>query len=366
MSVIDTSVDVDESNFRLQNRRFMLTYRTHLVKEEYISWFVTNFNIVPFIRLAHELGDSAHDYEHTHVVVDFGRTFQSRNRTIFDYSNIHPHIKKILSAKHFLNSKEYLAKEDPENHDLKAKLSAPTQVSTRANLDEVMHLAKENPDDLDLKANPSIFAQVSACANLNEVMNLAIRPSDAPRLLAMYKISRWSIIPDASDLDRIERWQRQLYEIVKITPEPHTTSIDDSKIIVIYDPIGSSGKTWFSKAMWSSNPTKYTISHGIETCCDIASQISSAISNGWDGHCLFVNITRGCVDHKIYTFLNNLHGDNNPSLRINHIVLMINFMPNLTGVNLDRWQIYGLDSYLLLQQINIHDAIHIYESQSIN
>lgn len=371
MSVVDTSVDIDENNFRLQNRRFMLTYRTHLNKAEFVSWFATSFGTVPFIRLAHELGDSTHDYEHTHVVIDFGKVFQSRNCRIFDYTEIHPHIKKILSAKHFLNSKEYLAKEDPENHDLKAK--------------------------------PSVFTQVSACSNLSEVMNLAQRPSDAPGLLTLYNISKRTIVPDTTDLARIERWQRQLYEMVKITPtkyhndpinEFQGTSADletcmrewtssvpvrrngpDRTIIVIYDPLGSAGKTWCSKAFWSADPSKYVMFQGVAKYRDVATQIDNAIEGGWDGHCILINITRECADHKIYNSLECIRDgvvttekfSGRPiKFDIHHMVLLVNVMPDLRGVTTNRWEIYGLNEYLLLDRINTHDAIRIFDSESMD
>ena len=367
-TIEDPSVPIDESKFYLQNQRFMLTYRSHLNKEGFIAWFTSTFGTMDFIRLAHEMGDTSHDYEHTHVVVDFGKRFQSRNCRIFDFDNIHPNIRIIKTKSHFLNSKRYLSKEDPENDDLKIK--------------------------------PTLYEKVSACENINEVLNMAQRPSDVPGLNMMYEIIKQNqtVVFDF-DLKKINRWQRQLYEIIKLSPFVEDVPIDpldgiesdletcmrewtrvlpgprngpDRLIRLIYDPPGSAGKTVFGKALWASDPKKYVTLQGVASIRDIATQFETILDSGWNGHCVFINITRECQDHKIYTSIEAVRDGllttqkfrGRPlGFNLKHMVLFTNFMPKLTGVTLNRWKIHGLDQYLLLTDIDTNDAMRIYDQE---
>ena len=360
-------VDTAATNFRLQNQRLMITYRTHLNKTEYMDWFRRNFLPNGFLRLAHETADAGHPYEHTHVVVDFGRAFQTRSCRVFDYDDIHPNIKKIMTSNHFTNCKTYLAKEDIENEDLKIK--------------------------------DSIFTQVSNCKDLREVMEMAIKPSDAPGLMVLYDISKQMNVCNPTEIKKLQRWQRQVYEIVKVVPveneildplcgiesdletcmrewttvEPIRRTGADRIIHVIHDPLGCSGKTLLCKAMWMYDPNKYFMLQGISNLRDVCTQIENGIKAGWNGHCLFVNITRDCADHKIYTPLEAIrdgilssqkYSGRTFGFKINHLVIMTNFMPRLTAMSMDRWRIFGLNEYMLLKPIVNNEAMRIYEAES--
>lgn len=140
--------EVDESKFRLQNQRILLTYSGHLDKLEYVAWITSKIKYKPvFIRLAHETGDNG-DYLHTHVLIDFGKSFQTRSCRYFDYQGdievLHPHIKTIKTKIHFENAMVYLSKEDPENADLK-KSSQSSRRSRVVVVNKMPSKSTQNP-----------------------------------------------------------------------------------------------------------------------------------------------------------------------------------------------------------------------------
>jgi len=109
------NMEVKGGEFRLNNRRIMLTYTSHLPKEEFTEWLGRQCKpyIIKEIYIAHETGeDVKNPYDHTHVCLDFGKPFQTRRCRKFDYTEIHPHIRKILTALHWKNAVRYMAKED--------------------------------------------------------------------------------------------------------------------------------------------------------------------------------------------------------------------------------------------------------------
>ena len=95
MTDLLTELDtISENNFRFQNQKVLLTYRTHISKEviEMVMNMVSKGKLKA-CYIAHENGtsDPVTPYEHTHVVADFGRVIQSKNSRFLDVLNIHPH-----------------------------------------------------------------------------------------------------------------------------------------------------------------------------------------------------------------------------------------------------------------------------------
>jgi len=77
--------------FKFQATQVLLTYKTHLPKEYYITWLKAKIpDRIKFIRLAHEKGDNNPEipYEHTHVLIEFSKRFVTENARFFDYKNI--------------------------------------------------------------------------------------------------------------------------------------------------------------------------------------------------------------------------------------------------------------------------------------
>lgn len=217
-----TDRQTSEKEFRLNNMRLLLTYARagHFVKDDYISWFKEKISMpVTFIRLAHEIGTENPDDPniHTHVLVEFQRPFQSRNARIFDYQDFHCNIKPLKSKKAFDDAKLYIAKEDPENEDLKVKFGLADMVHTKNSAIEAIN------------AYASRFSDVSG---ILQVYNLKSTSCN----------SRFNFEPHSE-------WQNYIVDLDNIDP-------DSRSILWLYDPVGNSGKTAMAKWLYLNKPNR--------------------------------------------------------------------------------------------------------------
>ena len=113
-----------EGSFRFQNQKVLLTYKTHLDKDKFAD-FITKIakGALKCIYIAHENGkdDPITPYEHTHAVINFGKSIQSRNANFLDFDEIHPHISIIKTPIQWKKACKYICKEDStvvlEDHD---------------------------------------------------------------------------------------------------------------------------------------------------------------------------------------------------------------------------------------------------------
>jgi len=117
-------VEVSGKPFRFQQMRGHLTYRGWLDKAAFKEWIQAKCPTLKTIYMAHEEGkaDEATPYQHTHVCLEWMANFSTKDCRFFDYQGTHPHIKKIKTAKHWMNAVRYMSKEDPENESLKTFL----------------------------------------------------------------------------------------------------------------------------------------------------------------------------------------------------------------------------------------------------
>ena len=118
----DLTAGCKKGEFRLNAKQIHLTYKTHLIKAEFKAWLYDlcgGDDRVDELYLAHESGDKAVPYPHTHVVCKLGFRPNWKNASKLDYNSIHPHIQVLQTKAHWDNAVRYMAKEDPENAHLK-------------------------------------------------------------------------------------------------------------------------------------------------------------------------------------------------------------------------------------------------------
>jgi len=303
----------DETNFYLQNQRLLITYPSHIPKDFLESFFKVNMGAKELI-IAHENGDanSVTPYEHTHVYVDFGRRFQTRNCRFFDIGTLHPHIKKILSSQQIANTKKYLCKEDPDNADL------------------LKSLVKEDSFDPEL---------IWKCESIQDVLSrYCKKPSDAPGLIALFNYKKK--IPKR-EIYLEHAWQYQLAGYLKDTPVPR-------KILWIFDPVGNTGKTRLALHLWDSCPLSYYIVDKLGGGRDAATIIHSALETGWDGWCFICDLPRDAENKSIYEPLESLSNGFTTATKYKgstqiwesgHVVVFANFLPNIHKMSHDRWDV---------------------------
>jgi hypothetical protein len=309
----ECGLNKDDSNFRFANQRCLLTYKHHLPKEQFKEWFNKLVNGTTQIEICHEVGKSTGiEYDHSHVLVDFGRNYQTRNCRQFDltYNNqvIHPNIKIVKTKTHFYNCLNYMAKEDPECAHLKTEIN------------------------LSLK--------VWECANLTEVLTkYCKKPCDASGLKSL-----WNMKPRQKgtlETEPTNIWTKQLTTILESAPH------NRRNVYWIYDPIGKTSKSSLVGWLCQEHPEKYS------SCCggntkDMATKLDNAVNHdNWNGHCFFLDLPREAEEHNFYKAIEVLknaridvdkYDSHTLTLsRFPHVVVMANFLPNLYKFSLDRW-----------------------------
>lgn len=332
----DTKFD-DSNKFRLSAQRYFLTYKSHLPKDALVKLFheiaedKKNYKkSLLEVVTAHEIGRSS--YEHTHVYVNFGFTFQaSGNPRIFDISmgtvNIHPHIKTIqynLVGK----TMRYISKQDPELADIKAKFAFQKKAPFQEKLAE--------------------------CQTPADVCRMATNPCQVNGLLAAFKhLKRDDIIDDPLAGHPFRLWQLWLTQRLK-----KSVPWGNRCPLWIYDPTGRCGKNTLKRYFLACNEREKKLDYayvGGGKPQDVSSQIKGWLDKGWTKHCIIFDLARNSKNrnHEIYTVIEEtLDGTVNVQKyqseivalgRQPWVVVFANFMPKTKDsfgeqtMSLDRW-----------------------------
>lgn len=311
-----------KKNFRIQNQRFLLTYKTHINKEELENFFgklFTNIDIKE-CHIAHETGDEECPYEHTHAVLEYEKAVQSRNERIFDFGKIHPHIKTLRSRAAFLDACVYISKEDPECKDLK-----------------------------NIKKN--IVTKVWECKTIEEALEKNVaRASDVSGVITLHQMRpRIKIIHEWEDKEwKWREWQQQIIDTI-------SNCYDDNRTVHwLFDEKGNGGKSMVGKYLqWlDKNSNLYIKVAGKIT--DVTHIIKKACDNGWNGHCLWLDIPRSLDKNEfsqkaLATLMENIkdkvvfsgkYDSSQFEIQNNWLIVSANFLPNVGDLSKDRWDIH--------------------------
>jgi len=305
---------IPSSKFRFQSRRFFLTYKSHIPKEQLHEFIrsVVKCDML-FLRSAHETGDKCNNYDHTHTLVEISKRFQSINPRIFDYKSIHPNIRKINSDKHFFNTRRYLAKEDSENSDL---------------IDEL-----------------SLIEKIMACSNVHDAMRrYGNTPSSTEAISRLYdKYSKKEYAP-VSDF-KLCPWQQTFYDEELKVPR-HLR-----KVIWMYDAVGGAGKSSLISHLCDRIDifgNGFACVTGLGRESDCAEVMMSAIESGWTCEVLLVDLARQKETHQaVYSNLEAIlngrltalkwKGKTVRLLRRPKIIVCANWLPNMNAWSKDRY-----------------------------
>lgn len=305
--------DADETNFRLQNQFLLLTYKTHIDKAEFKAWVAQRVSCnVKHCIIAHEKASSLTQYEHSHIYLAFDKAFQTRNARFFDFNDIHPNIKKVVT-----NSKigiyRYLSKED------------------EAAALECKPLIKYEP----------IALRVWDAPTLCDAMQHATRFGDATGIATIYNLKP---LPKCREYYyEMYGWQRELRDYL-LNTEP-----DPRKVIWCHEEIGNTGKTTFVKYMCARFYEDTIFFADTGKMSDLAQILRNKLNEGWSGKTILINLAKATHDRtSVYQMIEYLKDGlitcmkyNGTTLLINppHLVLFANYAPEVGRISLDRWDI---------------------------
>lgn len=305
----------DSENFRINNRRLFLTYKTHIDKNIIRDFFSS---LKPEeLYIAHENSDSRHPYNHTHVYIHFPKAFQTRSARRLDINKIHPHIRKVLSNKHTYNIYRYLSKEDKSN----------------------LFLLDKIPQDSD----ESVADKVWACKSKTEALRLAKTPQEASGISLLYDNK-----PRINKPTQVElyEWQKYLHGELMSPPDPR-------KIIWYVDFLGCCGKSYFCK--YRAVTFNDALLTQVNNTRDIATVIDNALKTGWNEGALLVDLPRSAPnDENLYQTLEMVKNGTFNTLKYQgrvvvfdtpHVVVFSNFYPDISLMSLDRWDVRDITPY---------------------
>jgi hypothetical protein len=308
--------------FRLQAMRVFLTYKGHVDKTNFVEW-IRSKRKVKWIRIAHESGDEKNPYLHSHVLVEFDERKNWKNPRCLDYSNdgqiVHPNIEVIRSKKHWENTKNYLAKEDPDNADLKKAPTILTVMDQKKTYREFMEEA--------LERDPENWKSANALKTIWDNAGFKMEP---------FK-SNWKPCAD---------WHETLLQFVEEQP-------DARKIIWIFDKIGNTGKTRMAKYLYQEDPEKWLVTKDMGVSRDAATIVKNALETGWTGWGMILDLPRTAETNKtrIYQYLEEIkdgfvtaqkYQGGTCLFQTPHVVVFANWAPFVKSLSMDRWEIYEI------------------------
>lgn len=331
MDESECSIEVDEtkSNFLLENKKLMLTYKGWIDKkflrgtmERLASGQLLRGvpKEVKFFCAAHETGDKNHSYDHTHVIVEFSPAIRTKTCKFFDVNiegqvvPVHPNIRKIITMIHWKRALKYMSKEDPENASLAAVDTCDLPLEDVKN-------AKSTLEAMELGAKR--WSDITGIKAYRE-------EASRTRKLTRYK----PFVP--------REWQKEVLELDTIEP-------DDRKIIWYIDIKGGAGKSRLCRSMMYELGNRWYSVTEMGTAKDAATIVNGALKNGWEQWGLFMDLPRAAQNHtSIYVNLENIKNGLITTQKYEggtqffdspHIVVFSNWPPVVDLLTPDRWDI---------------------------
>lgn len=341
----------NKKRWRMQATHMFLTYKTHLPKDEVHEFFLRNKKAKECF-VAHEMGDSTHGYEHSHVLVIWEKVKDNKNVDEFnwppkylrepDMEVIHPQISAIKDKGHLNNLWNYLCKEDHANDHLKARR---VQVETKAK---------------------SWTEQVFECETAADALKkMALKASDVTGILAAHKLKPKRRIAPKS---LMEDWQVDLKEELERPPIKR-------EIIWYYDPVGGCGKTDFSLHMIRSDLALAVTGLGGDR--DAGQLIDLGINSGWDARVLLIDLSRSKEGRdSLYSPLEAIKNGNLTNYKyqggfidfeVPHVVIFANWLPDMAKLSMDRWRVRRLtkDGDLVrCEHMNLKEVSRLHREQA--
>lgn len=340
--------------FNIQNVRYLLTYKGHIPKEKCASLMAEIVHLrtegnFKRVESARETGKTG--YKHTHIYLDCGTMLKSRDARVFDIKNegfdgvpegektIHPNIQIVTTKAHQKNVLKYLAKQDPTNENLRGEIEKEdvpkkkcADIWGRAPITETEHIYNNNVTRIDRASDVETILKHKAMEQTQESIIKELRP-----------------------------WQRELVEELK-------GEVNRRKVPWYYDPEGGAGK---------SELTTYIEQNykGVISCVatggekDILYTIGkSIIESGMHPRVIILDLTRRAEVREIYSPIEMMKNGKIYSVKYEgmmikikhpHVVVFSNFLPNISQLSKDRWDIRKLEPIYREGEMVDHKVIKV-------
>jgi len=302
--VSDLKSPISGGTFRVQGKKFHLTYSGHIPYEQLFGAFST-LGLLKDYSFVHEVGDT--EYKHTHCLVWFTKVISSYNPRVFDFGDIHPNIRCVTTNKHWNNILEYHTK---EGHPY-------TSVDGSSVVEKIWRCPTKE------------IAIMQFVDNVRDLGGVIMAYDMKPDMFGPEPQVDWM------------KWQWDLYNEMVYTP-PHTRSI-----IWYWDKRGYGGKTYFAKHMFMYQGTFLSTSASLR---DIATNLQGIFSRRGNNKMLSVifNFTKATDIRGAYEAVEALkdglvtsekYQGSTMTFDTPHVVVFANVLPSVNKISLDRWDI---------------------------
>ncbi len=210
------------TTFKLKQRKFLLTYKTHIGKELLIEWFSEIYDLREF-AVCHEISDEG--YQHTHMLCHTIKQPCITDSRKFDFTIeneiIHPNIKKLLTASHYINVFNYMHKQDKNVYTNITNSTLDKNVKTQFLINKI----EKCKTWYEVLRDDEIKHEIRWCKSwASEIFNSKCK--SMPICNINYKT--------------LTKWQKNLYESLKSKPR-------EREIIWCWSDKSKQGKSTFIK-----------------------------------------------------------------------------------------------------------------------
>lgn len=279
-----SSTDDKIKGFILQFTYVLLTYKSHLDKEEYAQ-FIKKYYPNAIVIVAHETSDKECAYDHTHSVINFTKRITVRNNRKFDFNGIHPNIKVLNGLRAYKDGIKYISKQD-------TTIEVPEEQQPLAEL-------------------------VWQCKNVHEAITKYVKkPSDFSGIRNMYMNRPMTYINDAPT--ELSPWMQYMDGYIKNTH-------DNRHIHWIYDPIGKSGKSVFVKHLEKEYQNRCALLTCAPNVREVANILLPLLIEGNTLEYIFIDIPRNYqINSEFYDALEKIKDGRMTSTKFNGGTLRFN------------------------------------------
>ena len=361
------------SGFRFQARRCMVTFPGHIDKLAYTD-FILQKRPDATVFVAHETAEKPdegkHPYPHSHILINFDNCkirpdftdphcFCLHGKTQCDIDSkldkglrSHGNIVIPQDTQHWANMHLYICKEDTDNKD---QLTALHHSLT------------------------GFYNNVTSAPSLKAALSRPdILPSEilATKLCWDHKSTDFVLPDNYKKIDDLSLWQKWILN--SLLTQSSLNSELNRTITWIYDKVGRHGKSDFLKYCFQTLNTVSYDFHFIKAVKDtsvVASNIESALLQGWTGKFLILDLARDSSTKNIYESVEMIldglitisrYIAKSIDLPRNCIVaIFANFFPDFDKLSLDRWLLFDISNCHWNQlpfQYNVPDWKSSYEN----
>jgi hypothetical protein len=339
-----------KSSFRFTARRCMVTVPGHIDKAAYTD-FILQKRPDATVFVAHETAEKPdegkHPYPHSHILINFDNC-KSRP----DFTD--PHCFCLL-GKHQCELDAKLDK-GLRSH---CNIVIPQDTQHWANMH--LYICKEDTDNKDQLTSlhhslTGFYNNVTSAPSLKAALSRPdILPSEilATKLCWDHKSTDFVLPDNYKKIDDLSLWQKWILN--SLLTQSSLNSLLNRTITWIYDKVGRHGKSDFLKYCFQTLNTVSYDFHFIKSVKDtsvVASNIESALLQGWTGKFLIIDLARDANGNNLYEsvemILDGLITISRyiaRSIKLPHnciVAVFANCFPNFAKLSLDRWLLFDI------------------------